>query len=154
MTPLKRLPRLVTRRSLQAWLVVGLLLGTMVYALAEELTLSTLYPSPRGVYRTLRIGSAAVTAPGAQLHIVAVDNVPAFQIEDPSGNVFAVITETGRLGLGMPPGPAGPTEQLDIASTFRVRGTVAQPPKKGLSLIADENNGRVAWGYATYAPPP
>ena len=37
--------------SVKPWLVVGLLLGTAVYALAEDLTLTTYYPSPRGVYR-------------------------------------------------------------------------------------------------------
>jgi len=39
---------------LRSWLVPLLLLGTMAYALAEELTLTTYYPSPRGVYQELR----------------------------------------------------------------------------------------------------
>ena len=35
------------------WLTLGLLLGTLGYALAEDVTLTTYYPSPRGVYREL-----------------------------------------------------------------------------------------------------
>jgi len=41
-------------RTLKAWLVVGMLLGTMAYAIAEDITLTTYYPSPRGVYNELR----------------------------------------------------------------------------------------------------
>ena len=35
--------------KLNGWMVVLLLHGTMAYALAEEITLTTSYPSPRGV---------------------------------------------------------------------------------------------------------
>ncbi|MBI3324224.1 MAG: hypothetical protein HYZ92_02995 [Candidatus Omnitrophica bacterium] len=38
----------------QGWMVAVLLLGTAAYALAEEITLTTYYPSPRGVYDQLR----------------------------------------------------------------------------------------------------
>lgn len=41
-------------RTLKAWMVVGMLLGTMAYAIAEDITLTTYYPSPRGVYDELR----------------------------------------------------------------------------------------------------
>lgn len=34
--------------SLRNWLVLGLLLGTAVYAIAEDITLTTYYPLPRG----------------------------------------------------------------------------------------------------------
>lgn len=43
------------RRSTERWLVVVLLSLTAVYAIAEELTLTTYYPSPRGVYEELRV---------------------------------------------------------------------------------------------------
>ena len=54
--------------SLKMWLVVGvLLLSAMVSALAEDVTVTTYYPSPRGVYQELRttdhIGTSA-RAPG------------------------------------------------------------------------------------------
>ncbi len=38
----------------QRWLVVVLLLGVVGYAIAEEMTLTTYYPSPRGMYKELR----------------------------------------------------------------------------------------------------
>jgi len=33
-------------------------LGTTLYALAEELILTTYYPSPRGVYQELRVSES------------------------------------------------------------------------------------------------
>ena len=42
------------RDGVKGWLIAGLLLGTAVYALAEDITLTTYYPSPRGVYDELR----------------------------------------------------------------------------------------------------
>ena len=39
---------------LKSWMVAGLLLGTIAVAIAEEITLTTYYPSPRGVYNELR----------------------------------------------------------------------------------------------------
>jgi len=46
--------------KLQGWMVVTLLLGTIVYAIAEEITLVTYYPSPRGVYEELRVTERVV----------------------------------------------------------------------------------------------
>ena len=43
----------------QRWnhlVLLGLLLASGVYAVAEEITLTTYYPSPRGVYQQLRVG--------------------------------------------------------------------------------------------------
>jgi len=89
------------RAQLKHWLIVALLLGTAVYALAEDITLTTYYPSPRGVYQELRtagdmvVGNIA-TAPGARLHVIQ-DNpasaVPVFRADDETG---------GRSG-GVPP---------------------------------------------------
>ena len=39
---------------LKGWMVPLLLLGTLTCAIAEEITLTTYYPSPRGVYNELR----------------------------------------------------------------------------------------------------
>ncbi len=39
---------------LKTWAVVILFVGTMAYAVAENLTLTTYYPSPRGMYKELR----------------------------------------------------------------------------------------------------
>ena len=40
-------------RQRTMWLVLGLLLGTVASAIAEDVTLVTYYPSPRGVYKEL-----------------------------------------------------------------------------------------------------
>ncbi|MBI3320366.1 MAG: hypothetical protein HYZ89_07270, partial [Candidatus Omnitrophica bacterium] len=61
-------------RGVRGWMVLAILLGTMAYAIAEEITLTTYYPSPRGVYKELRVmgpvGIGTMTvAPGAQLDI-------------------------------------------------------------------------------------
>ena len=38
----------------RAWLLLALLLTACAYVVAEEITLTTYYPSPRGVYNELR----------------------------------------------------------------------------------------------------
>ena len=44
-----------------AWLALSMALGLTATALAEEITLTTYYPSPRGVYKELRVmGNADV----------------------------------------------------------------------------------------------
>ncbi|GEM_PF-3269189 len=40
-------------RLMKSWLVIGLLLSATTYALAEDLTLTTYFPSPRGIYNSL-----------------------------------------------------------------------------------------------------
>ena len=62
-------------RTRDRWLVLALLLATTAYALAEDLTLTTYYPSPRGVYAELRtsgnvkIGDISAAAPKARLDV-------------------------------------------------------------------------------------
>ena len=60
------------RRSTERWLVVVLLFVTAAYAIAEEVTLTTYYPSPRGVYEDLRatgtVGIGTMT-PQAELDV-------------------------------------------------------------------------------------
>jgi len=43
----------------RGWLVVGLLWTTTLYALAEEISLTTYYPSPKGAYQTLSSTSSS-----------------------------------------------------------------------------------------------
>jgi hypothetical protein len=55
---------------LKNWLVFGLLVGTAAYGIAEEITMSTYYPSPRGVYNELRtVGSAFLATQGGSVGI-------------------------------------------------------------------------------------
>ena len=54
----------------KSWLVFGLLLGTAAYGVAEEITVSTFYPSPRGVYNELRpVGTAVFATQGGSVGI-------------------------------------------------------------------------------------
>ena len=80
------------RRSSERVLVAALLLLTGVYAVAEEVTLMTYYPSPRGVYDQLRTmgqtllaqnsGNVGIgeTNPQASLHITS--NLPRLAFTD------------------------------------------------------------------------
>ncbi len=64
--------------SLYSWLLGALFLGTMAYAIAEEITLTTYYPSPRGVYKELRVTDNAgigTTDPGTAKLAVMGGNV-------------------------------------------------------------------------------
>lgn len=44
----------------RTWLVPVLLLATMAYAIAEDITLTTYYPSPRGMYEAIGVNKLAV----------------------------------------------------------------------------------------------
>ena len=70
--------------SLKGWMVAVVLLGTMAYALAEDLTLTTYYPSPRGMYNELRTsGDVAIgmtSAPSARLQVVGGLSAPALYV--------------------------------------------------------------------------
>ena len=64
--------------NLKAWVVVSLLLGTAIYAIAEDITLTTYYPSPRGVYQELKTAGDLIVGditnpPAARLHVVGSD---------------------------------------------------------------------------------
>ncbi|MBI4597495.1 MAG: hypothetical protein HY737_03740, partial [Candidatus Omnitrophica bacterium] len=50
------------KQTLPGWLLIGLLLATTAYVVAEEITLTTYYPSPRGVYQELRSTSSSYFA--------------------------------------------------------------------------------------------
>jgi hypothetical protein len=95
-----------------------LLLGTLTCAIAEEITLTTYYPSPRGVYHELRTASnvqigrletPGLGAPTPRLWVVQPDNTePAFRVEDeaPNGDLIDpspfLIDASGNVGIGTP----------------------------------------------------
>ncbi len=115
-------------RNVPGWFVVVLLLGVVAYALAEDLTLTTYYPSPRGVYQELRAsGNVAIgttAAPQARLQVVRTTDATslALLVEDaPNDPTPFVLDETGKLGLGT----RDPTGPLTItgAMTDPVGGT-------------------------------
>lgn len=124
------------RSTANGWLVAGLLLGTMTYAIAEDVTLTTYYPSPRGVYNELRTNN----------------------------NTFLAIQESGKVGIGaasasekldvtgnaMIRGNATVTGTLTVQSGGVVviaRGN----PGNGKVLTAIDSSGTAVWRELVYA---
>jgi hypothetical protein len=70
------------------WLIPALLLGAAAYALAEEVTLTTYYPSPRGVYKELRTtGNTSLAVDGGNVGIGTTTPDRAFHIQQTNGSV-------------------------------------------------------------------
>ena len=78
----------MTRLLSGRWLLMGLLLfATAGYALAETLTLTTYYPSPRGVYNELRTMGQTILAQTSGN--VGIGTATPSQKLDVAGNVIA-----------------------------------------------------------------
>ena len=107
---------------LNGWLVVGVLLGTAIYAIAEEITLTTYYPSPRGVYQELKTAGDLIVGditnpPGARLHVVQEGTTaPALRVDDELSDTSPlVVDDEGNVGIGT----ASPTQKLDVIGYVR-----------------------------------
>jgi len=125
--------------KLQGWMVVTLLLGTIVYAIAEEITLVTYYPSPRGVYQELRtrgdVGIGLLEAPGARLHIVQTSGNRAFRVDDEQGDTTPfLIDQDGNVGIGI----SSSTAVLDVGGQVRIR-KFSSEEKLFLTLVSWKN---------------
>ena len=80
--------------SLRGWMVPLILLGVVAYALAEDLTLTTYYPSPRGVYKELRVAqrlALGTGVPPARLTVTGPATIP------PAASVRPALTGTTRM---------------------------------------------------------
>jgi len=124
---------------LKQWLVVALFLGTAVYALAEDITLTTYYPSPRGVYQELRtsgdvkIGDISATPPGARLRVVQEDAAPALRVDDELNDLSPfVIDATGNVGIGT----------MSVGAKLEVNGDVlSKGNSTALMVLRTDGNG-------------
>ena len=121
------------------WLILGLFLAAAAYAVAEEMTLTTYYPSPRGVYDQLRtmgetllaqtsgnVGIGSAAAPGARLHVTRPDDAgPVLRLDDQADDLTPlVVDQTGNVGIGT----ANPTAKLDVnGGSVRVGQLNADP---------------------------
>ena len=91
----------------RTWMVGGLLLSTMAYAMAEDITLTTYYPSPRGVYEQIvTTGQTTLATNGGNVGIGT--NAPSQRLTLGSGNVllpnggnlyFAGVPSDGQTGM-------------------------------------------------------
>ena len=129
-------------RSLDRWLVIALILATTAYAVAEEMTLTTYYPSHRGVYAELRVGSGTYPTPTGSLHVVKPTNDGnlAFRVDDEQPNDLTpfVIDQTGNVGIGT----TAPTQKLDVNGQVRIQGG---GPVAGEVLTAADATGAASW---------
>ena len=93
------------RGSLKSWLVLGLLVSTLGYALAEDVTLTTYYPSPRGVYDQLIVNTLTLGSPG-NLHVQGSLSVGPNYVPGAAGDVLvegnlAIKTSTPTPGAAL-----------------------------------------------------
>ncbi len=119
--------------SLRSWLVPLILLGVIGYALAEDLTLTTYYPSPRGVYQELRTsGDVAIgttSPPRVRLEVqgaAATTGMALLITNQASGLTPALsrlaVTNDGQVGLGMRPLSAASPQALIIGTSAGLTG--------------------------------
>ncbi|MBI2884970.1 MAG: hypothetical protein HYY15_02230 [Candidatus Omnitrophica bacterium] len=120
---------------LRGWWVLVILLGTLAYALAEDLTLTTYYPSPRGVYKELRTsGDVAIgttSSPAARLQVIGDLNNPAVY----------VVGGGGTTTLRIDDAPSGDTSPFLIDSNGNVAIGTTDPG--GYALRVQGNTLRV-----------
>ena len=158
------------KSNMQAWMVIAVLGATMAYAVAEDITLTTYYPSPRGVYQAVRIGNGVIPPPpnkSAHLHIMQSNPaLLSFRVDHTAGGTNpVVIDQSGRLGIGV----ANPAQPLVVngnalilaPGTITIQSglpdpdptiTTDGPPDHGKVLTAINTNGDTTWDYPRYAP--
>lgn len=156
-------------RKLKGWLVPILLLGTLGYAIAEEITLMTYYPSPRGVYNELRTaGNVQIgrieppttpeTAPRLQLYrerddadgrevpLLVVEDQRPFGGDDPDPSPF-VINEQGNVGIGTASVSSG--VKLDVAGTVQMPGLKLPTGAVAGHVLTTDLSGIGTWQAST-----
>ncbi len=112
---------------------------------AEDVTVTTYYPSPRGVYDELRttgdVRIGTTSAPAARLHVVQTNAQNAFRVDDanPDTTPF-VIDQNGNVGIKTA-SPLADLHVRDDADIVNLRVT-SDNERAGISLLSD-NTGEV-----------
>jgi len=132
-------------RWLKNGLVIALLLGTAFYALAEDITLITYYPSPRGVYQELTTTSNTYLA--TQGGNVGIGTATPTQKLEVNG-ALKLVSNVGGF-----PGPAIYASQGGgvLALTGSVNGFVFNNQADTANLVSITNTGNVGVGTVTPA---
>jgi len=130
-------------RWLKNGLVIALLLGTAFYALAEDITLTTYYPSPRGVYQELTTTSNTYLA--TQGGNVGIGTASPTQKLEVNG-ALKLVSNVGAF-----PGPAIYASQGGgvLALTGSVNGFVFNNQADTANLVHITNTGNVGVGTVT-----
>ncbi len=148
-------------RNVSGWFVPVVLLGVTAYALAEDLTLTTYYPSPRGVYKELRTsGDVAIGmtgAPSARLQVVGSLNAPALYVVGQGGTTTLrvddhpdaggdptpfLINSDGNVGIGTS-SPSG-SAKLDVQGRVKI----ADGTQGDNKVLTSDANGLATWQSA------
>jgi hypothetical protein len=112
-------------------------LATTAYAVAEEMILTTYYPSPRGVHREARIGTGNALSPGASLEVSSNGGL-ALQVAQ-----GLVVDASGNVGVGT----VAPQRPLTVVGQSLFGGLVTVNPGIGGGAAQIElSNG--AAGYS------
>ncbi len=157
------------RSSLKTYAIVTLLLGTLGYALAEDVTVTTYYPSPRGIYKQIqttddtflatqggRVG-IGTTAPSTGKLVVLGGNVGIGTLnpldELHIKNAPVPVTTDTELRLEYSGGPPGTLDayyslSADSLGDFAI---VDKAPTPSVKRLVVSNTGNV--GIGTTAPP-
>ncbi len=123
-------------------LLFCLVLFPSKYLIAEDITLTTYYPSPRGVYKELRTtnntylatqdGSVGigVESPQSKLHVVGNGSssmTSSLQVDNAAGNTLFFVRNDSRVGIGTD----APGATMDVNGKIRMRSQTeaSDPPE-------------------------
>ena len=132
-------------------MTIGLILAASAVVAAEEITLTTYYPSPRGVYNELRaMNNIAIGLMGpitARLQIQGAGTTSltsSLNVTDAFGAPLLFVRDDGRVGIGT----AGPGAALDVNGQVKIRGG---SPATG-SVLTSDASGLATWQASVSVP--